>query len=156
MQKVLTLNIENKKVISKPWCFEALCLISDNNDSESVSLKAYIEVVQYLFEGTEVTDDIILALPIQKLQELTDTLNRWYMEDMMWLLQIKKEIPKNESNIAGGSLRDIYNSIFRAWGTMPSEVAKQPPMFIFNLLKSDDSNVTKESLPSDLRALYGM
>ena len=156
MQKVLVLKNENKTIISKPWCFEALCLINDSDITGDVSLKIYMNVMMYLFEGTEATDEIILKLPVQELRKMAQKLNSWYMEDMISLLKIKDEIPKKENNSAGGCLRDIYNSIFKAWGTMPSEVAKQPPVFIFNLLKGEGSNVTKESLPEDLKALYGM
>ena len=156
MQRVLILEIENKKVISKPWCFEALCLINENDNNEKSSLKAYIDAVLYLFEGTPAANDVILKLPADKLQGFVNMLNKWYIEDMMELVKLKDEIPKSENGMQGGNLRDIYNSVFRAWGTMPSEIAKQPPMSIFNLLKGEGDSVTKECLPGDLKALYGM
>ena len=67
MQHTLTFKHDNKKYVSKPFDFEAMCIINDahNDENKNGPLNICREAVDYMFEGTDATQDIICLLYIQ-------------------------------------------------------------------------------------------
>lgn len=67
MQNTLTFEYKGKKYVSKPFDFESLCIINEehiNADRERASIyRIAAPAVDYLFEGTDATQDIIDSLP---------------------------------------------------------------------------------------------
>ena len=64
MQRVLTFVHNKKKYVSKPWCFGAATLVEkeymDVAEGEKVTATSVCaDAVDYLFEGTEATQDIL-------------------------------------------------------------------------------------------------
>ena len=72
MQQTLKIEINKEAIISKPFDFEAMCLINDVHNSGEP--KGYMsmcrEAVTYLFEGTKATEDVLRKLPPAKMAAL--------------------------------------------------------------------------------------
>ena len=82
-QRVLTINHGKKKIISKPWDFEAMCLVDDEKrKGKAGALRSGAEAVYYLFEGTEATEEVLKKLNPSALGKLCLQINRWYMSDL--------------------------------------------------------------------------
>ncbi len=64
MQTTLTFTAGDKKYVSRPFDFETMCIINDgHNDREKRGpLNICRAAVDYMFEGTEATQDIIDSL----------------------------------------------------------------------------------------------
>ena len=64
MQHTLTFKSGDKKYVSKPFDFETMCIINDahNDDTRRGPLNICRNALDYIFEGTEATQDIIDAL----------------------------------------------------------------------------------------------
>lgn len=64
MQHTITFTKDNKKYVSKPFDFETMCIINDahNTPDKRGPLNICRDAVDYIFEGTEATQDIINAL----------------------------------------------------------------------------------------------
>ncbi len=82
MQQVLSFVYKKKKYISKPWCFEAARLIEENrlDESKNSIMSVCADAVDYLFEGTEATQDILDAAVSSKMR-MCGELWKWFMED---------------------------------------------------------------------------
>lgn len=83
MKRVLEFKNGNKKYTSKEWDFDALVMVQEKHikpENDSIGVICG-DAVDYLFEGTDVTHDILNAFPVQKMKMCT-TLFGWYMEDM--------------------------------------------------------------------------
>lgn len=106
-----------------------------------------------MFEGSKATNETIQRLSYKTLSELCEQIWDWYMKDISKLLEIQQNNPSAESNGAGEGLRGLYNALFKAWGILGSEVAKQKPEYIFMLLRDDEE---KAEMSSDTKALYGI
>lgn len=67
MQHTLTFEKDKKKYVSKPFDFEAMCMINDAHAGEDKSgiLSVCRDAVDYLFEGTEATQDIIDGMDVK-------------------------------------------------------------------------------------------
>ena len=157
MQKVLSLRVENKKIISKPWCFEAFCIMSDKKYEKENEFEAYMEAAAYLFLQTPVTDDILKNLPTADIKNIIDNIGAWYLDDLMQISKMNSIKADSENAKKDSDIRDIYISFFKIYKILPSELAKQPPLFVFSLLGSaDEKDITPVDLPPDLQALYGM
>lgn len=64
MQNVLSFNFKNKKYVSNPFDFEALCLINDRHGEDGSGVMRITEgAVEHMFEGTEATAEIFEKLP---------------------------------------------------------------------------------------------
>lgn len=64
MDHVLSFTIDKKKYVSKPFDFEAFCLVNDKHiekDAKSI-YRICADAVKYMFDGTEATGDMIGAL----------------------------------------------------------------------------------------------
>lgn len=71
--KMTTLKFEyhQKTYISKPFDFEALCLINDHHgDKDTGIFRMAAPAVRYMFDGTEATSDIINKLPLAEMSRL--------------------------------------------------------------------------------------
>ncbi len=64
MQHTLTFKSGGKKYVSKPFDFETMCIVNDahNDDKKRGPLNICRGALDYMFEGTEATQDIIDAL----------------------------------------------------------------------------------------------
>lgn len=72
MQHILTFTKNNKKYISKPFDFEVMCIINDahNNGENKGPITICRDGVDYMFEGTEATQDIINELAVNERSRL--------------------------------------------------------------------------------------
>ncbi len=155
MQKVLCINKDGKIIISAPWNFEAFCMLSDIDEKSKYG--EGIDVISYLFEGTEATDEVILKLSAEELYKMECLIKKWFFSDISLLMSLKK----NESGIKKenkGKIRDLYNSLFQAWGILPMEAAKHPPKMIFELLnsKTENEDNSEAVISDDIKELYGL
>lgn len=64
MQKTLTFTKDKKKYVSKVFDFKAMCLINDKQNTKGCEgpLSMCADALDYMFEGTEATQDIIESL----------------------------------------------------------------------------------------------
>lgn len=90
MQYTLTFTVDKKKYISKPFDFEALCRVNDECVKDNATiLRCGYKAVEYMFEGTEATEDILKRLPPSKAVNLSKKAWIFYTEAM-------EEASKNE------------------------------------------------------------
>ncbi len=148
MQRVLCFRINKKFIVSKPWDFEAMCLIDDQREN-GINIEACKDALYYLFEGTEVTDEVIEKIPPDIMFSMLKKLFIWYLSDVK--LITGKSSNTHQKN-SGVKLRDIYREMFKAWGILPSEIGKNAPKDIFGILSSEN----KAEIPSELKELYGI
>lgn len=88
MQKVLSFTKDKKKYVSKTFDFETMCIINDAHNSEKKGpINICREAVDYMFEGTEATQDVINSLEI-------GTRTRLCLE--LWNMYIEALSSKNE------------------------------------------------------------
>lgn len=66
MQKTLSIKVNKKTIVSKPWDFRALCLVQDIHTAGKTNSVGMMcgDAVDYLFEGTEATQDVIDKLDV--------------------------------------------------------------------------------------------
>lgn len=79
-QKVLYIKSGREKIVSKPWDFEAMCLIDDTKRSGAGMIRAGMSAVYYLFTGTKATNDVIDGLADAKKAELAMRAYGWYAD----------------------------------------------------------------------------
>lgn len=82
MQHTLTFTKDKTKYVSKPFNFEAMCIINDahNNPEKSGPLNICRDAVDYLFEGTDATQDVIESLDIGERAKMCITLWGFYVD----------------------------------------------------------------------------
>ncbi len=82
MQKTLTFNHKGKKYVSKPFDWKAMCLINEghNDEKRNGPLMMCTEAADYMFEGTEATQDIIEELDLSQRTKLCTTLWTMYID----------------------------------------------------------------------------
>lgn len=82
MQHTLAFTHNKNKYISKPFDFETMCLLNDahNNGDTKGPLSICRDGVDYMFEGTEATQDIIDALEVSERSRLCLELWSFYAE----------------------------------------------------------------------------
>lgn len=82
MQHTLTFTKDKTKYVSKPFDFEAMCIINDahNDDTKNGPLTICRDAVDYMFEGTEATQDIIDTLDISERSKMCITLWGFYVD----------------------------------------------------------------------------
>lgn len=82
MQRTLSITVNKKTIISKPFDFEAMCIINDAHNDERAKgpLSMCRGAVEYLFEGTDATQEIINSLSVEEHTRLCLTLWRMYMD----------------------------------------------------------------------------
>ena len=82
MQHTLTFKAAGKKYVSKPFDFETMCIINDaHNDREKRGpLNICRDAVDYMFEGTEATQDVINSLDIKERTRLCIELWGFYVD----------------------------------------------------------------------------
>lgn len=81
-QRVLCLHIDGEKIVSKPWDFEAMCLVDDARRNRGGDLSMGKTAVAYLFEGTKATEDVLKAATAAEMATVCKKVCRWYVEDM--------------------------------------------------------------------------
>ena len=61
MQHTLTFVKDKIKYVSKPFDFEAMCIINDahNDENKKGPLSICRDALDYMFEGTDATQDVI-------------------------------------------------------------------------------------------------
>ncbi|MCI5605297.1 MAG: hypothetical protein MR413_06570 [Clostridia bacterium] len=82
MQHTLTFNSGDTKYVSRPFDFETMCIINDaHNDKEKRGpLNICRDAVDYMFEGTDATQDIIDKLDAQTRTKLCISLWGFYVD----------------------------------------------------------------------------
>lgn len=82
MQHTLTFNLGDTKYVSRPFDFETMCIINDaHNDKEKRGpLNICRDAVDYMFEGTDATQDIIDKLDAQTRTKLCISLWGFYVD----------------------------------------------------------------------------
>lgn len=82
MQHTLTFTVGDKKYVSKPFDFETMCIINDahNDRDKRGPLNICRGAVDYIFEGTEATQDVIDALDVQERARLCIELWGFYVD----------------------------------------------------------------------------
>ncbi len=82
MQHTLTFTVGNKKYISKPFDFETMCVINDahNDRDKRGPLNICRDAVDYIFEGTDATQDVIDALDFKERARLCIELWGFYAD----------------------------------------------------------------------------
>lgn len=82
MQHTLTFNHKKTKYVSKPFDFETMCLINDSHNADEAKgpLSICRSGVDYMFEGTDATQDIIDALEPEIRSRLCLELWGFYVE----------------------------------------------------------------------------
>ena len=139
-----------KKVRSNAFDFEAMCLIDDNREKSCGIVKKAYDSLVYMFEGTDITEEDIQKLPAEELTMMCTKLFVQYYNTL---------IAYSGSGSGGGDknamLRSIYSSVFRAWGILPSELARQNPEQLLYVLQNTDNDVTKD-IPKNSQIFYGM
>lgn len=82
MQHTLTFNSGDTKYVSRPFDFETMCIINDaHNDKEKRGpLNICRDAVDYMFEGTDATQDIIDKLDVQTRTKLCISLWGFYVD----------------------------------------------------------------------------
>lgn len=80
-QKVLYIKSGREKIVSKPWDFEAMCIVDDAKRTGAGTIRAGMAAVYYLFSGTKATGDVIDGLPDAKKAELAMRVYAWYTDD---------------------------------------------------------------------------
>lgn len=83
IQKTLSYDLSGKTVVSKPFDFEAACLV-DNRRFTGSGMVGYMslgkDAVNYMFEGTEVTDEVIEAMPMKERKALCEQAAKMYFD----------------------------------------------------------------------------
>lgn len=87
-QRTLVLEYEGKKIVSQSFTFKHACIVDDERDK---AMKNGVEIsqgllnqwallaIQKMFEGTELTDEIIESeINIKALREACDKVLDWY------------------------------------------------------------------------------
>lgn len=84
MQRTLTFTMNKKKYVSKPYDFETACKIDDARygGEKSGPLNICRNAVDYMFEGTEATQDVIDSLDTAIRARLCVTVWKWYIDDL--------------------------------------------------------------------------
>lgn len=82
MQKTLSITVNKKTITSKPFDFEAMCIINDAHNSEKAKgpLSMCRGAVDYMFEGTEATQEVINSLDVNTRTKLCITLWNMYLD----------------------------------------------------------------------------
>ncbi len=82
MQHTLTYETDGKKYTSKPFDFEAMCIINDahTKNEDGGFFRHCRDAVDYLFEGTDVTQDMIDSMDIGERIGMCRTLWRFYID----------------------------------------------------------------------------
>ena len=142
MQHTLTFKHDNKKYVSKPFDFEAMCIINDahNDENKNGPLNICREAVDYMFEGTDATQDIIDAIDV-------GTHSRLCME--LW---------KFYNSSKSQPLRTLYADWFRQRGLLPNVISKQNPFVLFKMIDDleDDTEEVYTGNDPYLKMFYGM
>lgn len=81
-QRVLCLEVDGKKIVSKPWDFEAMCIVDDARGKARGDLSLTKDAVAYLFEGTEATASVLNTVPPAEIATFCKKVCAWYISDM--------------------------------------------------------------------------
>ena len=81
MQHTLTFTAGNKKYVSKPFDFETMCMVNDANSIEGKGMLSMCkDAVDYMFEGSDATQDIINGLCVSERCRLCREVWNFYVE----------------------------------------------------------------------------
>lgn len=91
MQHTLSFKQNGKDYISKPFDFEAFCLINERHADEKINgkYKCCVDAVLYMFDGTGANEETIKALGVSGMARLCNKLWDMYTEALV-------EASKNE------------------------------------------------------------
>ncbi len=130
-----------KTIASKPWCFEAMCIIDDGRGNNIFDMCT--KAVEYLFDGYDITKighDTAAGFCLRVFE--------WYRRDCTKISSVSKADGNGKAR-----LRELYKTFFDGWGILPTELAKQPPQLLFGVLYGVDEN---GEIPDEVKILYGL
>lgn len=83
MQRTLSITVDKKTITSKPFDFEAMCIINDAHNDEKAKgpLSMCRDAVDYLFEGVA-TQEVINSLDLNTRTKLCLTLWGMYVDSL--------------------------------------------------------------------------
>ena len=142
MERYLTINKGKKKIRSKRWCFEAMCLLDDGRVKGNF-YEGAISAVMYLFADNE---DAVAGCGAKKIVGMIHTLLEWFRSDI-------STFSGGNGNGENHSLREIYRMLFSAWGVLPDAVERQDPKLLFTAISGAEE---KPEIPDSVKALYGI
>lgn len=92
-QRRLRIDIDGKTILSKPFDFEAMCLIDDARfkDKDGGALRTGFAALPYMFDQTEITDEILNNLSGGEKVSLAKQVYSWYITEMV-------NAPKNDES----------------------------------------------------------
>ena len=142
----ITVEQNGRKIKSRAWCFEAMCLIDDKRDRNVY--EACIGAADYLFDGRADLSECGYETELRVCAELFEQ----YKKDVY-------ESAKMPNRPSGGEsrhithLRELYSVLFELWGIMPSDVARQEPRLLFAALTPRDA---EPQISAGVKSLYGL
>lgn len=82
MQRTLSITVDKKTIVSKPFDFETMCIINDahNDESKKGPLNICRDAVDHMFEGTAATQEIINGLDVGVRSKLCLKVWEFYLE----------------------------------------------------------------------------
>lgn len=82
MQHTLTFVKDKIKYVSKPFDFEAMCIINDahNDENKKGPLSICRGALDYMFEGTDATQDIIDSVDVNECAKMCLVLWGFYVD----------------------------------------------------------------------------
>lgn len=160
-QRVLVIKIGRGKIISRPWNFEAMCIVDDARLGEENPgvLKLAIDAVFYLFEGTGATEEYLKKLPEKTMMDLCMKVWTWYSTDLIYASDIISKGKQSGEGEKIQRLRDVYRSMLQNCFKLPDEVGRQIPRNVFYVLAGKEEtpeDKNSEILTTGCAVLYGM
>ena len=160
-QRVLVIKVGRGKIVSRPWNFEAMCLVNDAQvgGGQPGITKMAIGAVFYLFEGTNATEDYLKSLSEKVMSGLCLKVWTWYVSDIMYFNGINTGKSADGEGDKIKCLRDIYRIMLKNCFKVPDEIGRQIPKNVFYVLAQPEEtkeNLTSEILTTGCAALYGL
>jgi len=91
-QQTLSLKVEGETIVSRPFDFEALCLMNDiQSQPERGRYSICANALPYLFEGTKVTGDVLSRISTADKVVLCDELWEIYLREMQTIAGKKRK-----------------------------------------------------------------
>lgn len=107
------------------------------------------DAVDYLFEGTEATQDILDTAVSAKMRMCREVM-KWFMDDFTG-----KTRKACRSRQPKGRLSDLYGTMLKYHGILPNDLAKQDPRLLLAVIIEDEEEEYTGNDPY-LKMFYGM
>lgn len=89
-QQTLSCKHKGEIIVSRPFDFEALCLINDMiMRGDKGKFSAAYNALPYMFEGTKITNEVISCMEMTELGLMCDELWGFYLEEIQRMSDMK-------------------------------------------------------------------